>query len=226
VTQAARYLGLRTRPWVLTRRQYGVIADATFEAFLRSDLLAPDRFIDLDSTTVPAQPQRCAAHVLSDSGATVTSTVEGTRTTFALSYRLRAEGIRVQTSLVAESGRFVSGSLRMRGATRLDNVIAWSYGPQRVRIPGGAVPQRRWIRATDAAALVTDLRMLAGSIPGRTVTAVRRAARRALPTANRGHQVKLRMRPVPGGAILYGRNPYTGEVVEFEVGPRQPARRV
>jgi hypothetical protein len=226
VEQAARYLGLPARPWVLTRRQYGVIADRTFDAFLRSDLLAPDRYIDLDSTTVPAQPQRCAAHVLRDRGATVTSAVEGARTTYSLTYRLRDEGIRVRTSLVAEGGRFVAGTLRMRGATRIDNSITWTYGPQSVRVPRGALPQRKWIRATDAAALAMDLRMLARSIPGRSVAGVRRAVRAALPLANRGHVVKLRMRPVAGGAVLFGRNPFTGEVIAYEVRPGQQARRL
>lgn len=226
VAQAARYLDLRIRPWVLTRGQYGVIADSTFEAFLRSDLLAPDRYIDLDSTTVPAQPERCASHVLSDPKASATRSSEGTETVYTLSYRLRGEGIRIRTELVARDGLFVTGTLRMRGMTRLDNVIAWTYAPQRVALPEGAVPQRQWIRATDAAALEMDLRLLAGSIPGRTVTAVRRAARKALPSANRGHVVKLRLREVPGGALLSGRNPYTGALVAFEIRPGQPARRV
>lgn len=226
VTQAARYLGFQQRPWVRSRKQYGVISDTTFEAFLRSDLLAPDRYIDLDSTLVPAQPARCAAHVLEDKQATVSSTSNGASTTYVLDYRLPDEGIRVHSSLVAQDGRFVSGSLRMSGRSRLHNVIAWSYGPQQVALPRRVVPQRQWIKATDAAALEMDLRYLAGSIPGKTVTKVRKAARKALPTANRGHVVRFRARDTAAGIVLYGRNPYTDAVVAFEVRPGQPARRL
>ena len=226
VTQAAKYLGLKTRPWVLTRKQYGVIADKTFDTFLRSDLLAPDRYIDLDSTMVPAQPDRCASHVLNDAKATVSSATDGTKTTYTLGYRLASEKIRVRTTLVAQDGHFVNGTLQMSGATDLKNVIAWTYGPQRVRIPRSSVSQRSWIKATDASALKMDLRYLAGSIPGKTVGAVRKAARRALPVANRGHVVQLKARDTAAGIVLYGRNPYTKAVVAFEVRPGHPARRV
>lgn len=226
VAQAAKYLGFKERPWVLTRKQYGVIADKTFEAFLRSDLLAPDRYIDLDSTMVPAQPQRCASHVLNDTKATVASTTDGTQTTYSLSYRLASERIKVSTTLVAQDGRFISGTLQMGGATDIDNVITWTYGPQQVAVPKRVVAQRQWIKATDAAALQMDLRYLAGSIPGRTVGAVRKAARKALPIANRGHVVRFKARDTSGGIVLFGRNPYTKAVVAFEVRPGQPARRV
>lgn len=226
VEQAAKYLGYKTRPWVLTRKQYGVIADTSFEAFLRSDLLAPDRYLDLDSTMVPAQPARCASHVLNDSKAIVTSASDGVRTTYTLDYRLVGDGIRVRTTLVAQDGRFVSGTLVMTGAADIGNVIAWTYAPQQVDLPGPSVSQRSWIKATDAAALQMDLRYLASSIPGKTVGAVRKAARKALPVANRGHVVRLKARDTSGGIVLYGRNPYTKGVVAFEVRPGQPARRV
>jgi hypothetical protein len=211
---------------VLTRGQYGVIADGTFDAFLRSDLLAPDRYLDLDSTSVPAQPQRCVSHVAQDGRGEVTSTTDGVRTTYTLAYRLPGEDVRVRTTVTAEDGRIVAGTLRMRGATRIDNVVTWTYGSRRVGLPRRAVPPKKWIRATDAAALQMDLRFLSGSIPGRTVAAVRRAARQALPMANRGHVVKFRARDVAAGVVLYGRNPFTGAVVAFEVRPGQSPRRV
>jgi hypothetical protein len=74
VKQAARYLGFTRRPWVLTRGQFGVVSSGSFRQFLRIDVLAPDRFVDLDSTTVPAQPQRCASHLLAaDAKATLSA---------------------------------------------------------------------------------------------------------------------------------------------------------
>ncbi len=85
VKQAAGYLGFRKRPWVLSRGQYGVIASRAFDKYLRTDLLAPDRFVDLDSTLVPSQPQRCASHLLpTGAQATVDRTVVGDVETWSL----------------------------------------------------------------------------------------------------------------------------------------------
>ncbi|MEZ5185074.1 MAG: hypothetical protein R2720_04965 [Candidatus Nanopelagicales bacterium] len=227
VAEAARYLGFHARPWVLTRGQFGVIPSRTFQQSLRIDLLSPDRFIDLDSTTVPAQPQRCATHMLA-AGAktTVDKTVDGGRTTWNVSYRMDegAGPIQVNTTLVAQAGVFTSGTAQMRSGRRLgvdvDNYARWDFSRPRVRLPDKSrvVSQRRWIRATDAAALVTDIKYLSGSLEGRTtLTGLRKAARRSVKQANRGHQIAIRIRRVPSGVVLWARNPFTGQMVAFEV---------
>ncbi|MBK6764266.1 MAG: hypothetical protein IPG68_13765 [Micrococcales bacterium] len=227
ITEAAGYLGLRKRPWVLARGQFGVIASRSFRQFLRMDLLAPDRFVDLDSTMVPAQPQRCASHLLSASAkARVDSTQADGMTTWSLSYRID-DGIsvvRVASTVVVRDGLIVSGSAILRGqrgaGVDLDNFAQWTYAPQRVRVPAQrrVVSQKRWIRATDSAALVTDLRYLSGSLEGRqTLPGLRSAARQQVRLANRGHEVLLRVRNVPGGVVLYGRNPYTERTVAFQI---------
>lgn len=238
VRQAAKYLGYRTRPWVLTRGQYGVIADPTFDAFLRSDLLAPDRLVDLDSTTVPAQPQRCASHLL-DTGAkaVVDRVAEADRITWTMTYRLNDAGttIKVDAQMVAERGVFVSGAAHLRGPALarmdLDNYATWTYQRPTVRVPKRSVSQRQWIRATDAAALVMDLRYLSGGLEGRrTLSGLRSAARKRVQMANRGHAIKFRVRDLPGGVQLSGRNPFTDSVVVFEVVlqpvPQAVARRL
>jgi hypothetical protein len=60
------------------------------------------------------------------------------------------------------------------------------------------------------AALVTDIRYLAGSLEGpRSLAGLRKVARERARLANRGHEVLIRVRNVVGGVELYGRNPYT-----------------
>ncbi|MFN8184101.1 MAG: hypothetical protein U0R23_06740 [Candidatus Nanopelagicales bacterium] len=227
IAEAAGYLGFRKRPWVLARGQFGVIASRSYRQFLRMDLLAPDRLVDLDSTMVPAQPQRCASHLSSASAkARIDRTVADGATTWSLSYRLD-DGItvvRVASNVVVRDGLIVSGSAILRGqrgsGVDLDNFAQWTYAQQRVPLPakGRVVSQRQWIRATDAAALVTDLRYLSGSLEGRqTLTGLRRAARQQIRLANRGHEVLLRVRNVPDGVVLYGRNPFTARTVAFQV---------
>lgn len=228
IREAAGYLGFAQRPWVLTRGQFGVIPSRSFRQFLRVDLVAPDRFVDLDSTTVPSQPQRCASHLLPASAkASVDRTVMGDTTTWALSYKLDDGSLpmRVTSTLVVTDGLIISGSALLRsGQKRLgvdvDNYARWQYQRPRVALPRGrrVVSQRQWIRATDAAALVTDLRYLAGSLEGRrTLPGLREAARGRARLANRGHEIAIRVRNVPGGVVLSGRNPYTRDTVAFEV---------
>jgi len=227
IAEAAGYLGFRQRPWVLARGQFGVIASRSFQQFLRVDLVAPDRFVDLDSTMVPAQPQRCASHLLPASAkARVDRTQAEGVTTWSLSYRLDdgLSVVRVASTVVVRDGLIVSGSAILRGqrgaGADLDSFGTWTYAAQRVRLPAQqrVVPQKQWIRATDAAALVTDLRYLSGSLEGRqTLSGLRRAARQQVRLANRGHEVLLRVRNVPGGVVLAGRNPYTGRTVAFQI---------
>jgi hypothetical protein len=239
VAQAARYLGYSRHPWVLTKDQFGVLASRSFRQFLREDLLAPDRFVDLDSTTVPAQPQRCASHLLPRRAkASVHRSPDGTRWT--LSYLLRdpAGVTQVNATLDVEGGLIRSGSTRMRGADGplgpdVDNAARWVYRRPVVRLPerSKVVSQRRWIRATDAAALVTDLRFLSGSLEGRrSVSRLRTVAWRTVKAANRGHAVRIRVREVAGGVMLWGRNPYSGQVVAFQIAiqsrPTAVARRL
>lgn len=227
VRQAARYLGFSQRPWVLTRDQFGVIASRSFRQFLRTDLLAPDRFVDLDSTAVPAQPQRCASHLLAARArASIDRVSDAAGDTWTLSYRLDdpVAPMRVTATLVARDGLLTSGSALLRSANRsgsdLDNFASWQYARPEVALPrrGRVVSQRQWIRATDAAVLVTDLRYLAGSLEGRnTLAGLRSAARARVAAANRGHEIAIRVRDIPQGVRLSGRNPYTGATVAFEV---------
>lgn len=227
IERAAGYLGFRQRPWVLTRDQYGVIPSRSFRQFLRVDLVAPDRFVDLDSSSVPAQPNRCASHLLLDgANASIDRTVAGETTTWNLSYRLdEGTPMRVRSSLVVDNGLIVSGSAMLRsigrsGGVDVDSFARWQYERPQVRLPQSrrVVSQRRWIRATDAAALVVDLRYLSASLEGRqTLPGLRRTARQSVREANRGHEISLRVRNVPGGVELSGRNPYTDETVAFEV---------
>lgn len=227
VRQAARYLGFSQRPWVLSRDQFGVLASRSFRQFLRTDLLAPDRFVDLDSTTVPAQPQRCASHLLAPRArASIDRVTDATGVTWTLSYRLD-DGVvpmRVTSTLIVRDGLLSEGSLLMRSGNRLgsdlDNFARWEYARPEIGLPrrGRVVSQRRWIRATDAAVLVTDLRYLAGSLEGRsTLAGLRSAARQRVAAANRGHEIAIRVRNVPQGVRLSGRNPYTGTTVAFDV---------
>lgn len=228
VEQAARYLGYSKHPWVVSKGQFGVIASRSFRQFLREDLLAPDRFIDLDSTTVPAQPQRCASHLLGrKADASIQRTVDGDASIWTLSYLLDdgAGDVRVDSTLNVKGGLVRSGSTRMRGEEQwsgvdLDNAARWTYRRPKVRLPkpSKVVAQRQWIRATDAAALVTDLRFLAGSFEGRrSLERLRKVAARSVKAANRGHAVTIRLRDVPNGIVFWGRNPYTGQTVAFEV---------
>jgi hypothetical protein len=227
VRQAANYLGFSRRPWVLTKKQFGVVSSGSFRQFLRIDVLAPDRFVDLDSTTVPAQPQRCASHLLAaDAKATLERTVVGDVTTWNMSYRLDDDAlpVKVTSSLTVRDGLIVAGTAALRGqrgaGLDLDNYATWKYGRPDVALPArrDVVSQQRWIRASDAAALVTDVRYLAGSLEGRrTLTGLRKVARERARLANRGHEVPIRVRNVAQGVELYGRNPYTDEVVRFEV---------
>lgn len=228
IEQAARYLGYRQRPWVLTRKQFGVIPSRSFRQFLRTDLLAPDRFIDLDSTTVPSQPQRCASHLLSAGArASVDRATDGQATTWRLTYRLDDASlpVRVTSTLVEQGGVITSGSAQLRSGQKrlgvnLDNYAQWTYQRPRVRLPESrqVVSQRRWVRATDAAALVPDIRYLAGSLEGRrTLSGLQAAAKRRAKLANRGHEIPIRVRNVPDGVVLSGRNPYTDQTVAFEV---------
>lgn len=227
VRQAARYLGLTRRPWVLSRGQFGVVSSGSFRQFLKIDVLAPDRFVDLDSTTVPAQPERCASHLLpADAKAVVDRTVVGETTTWNMSYRLDDDTlpVKVTASVTIRDGLIVAGTAILRGqrgaGLDLDNYATWKYGRPEVRLPArrDVVAQKRWIRATDAAALVTDLRYLAGSLEGRrTLDGLRKVARERARAANRGHEVLIKVRNVTGGVELYGRNPFTDELVRFEV---------
>jgi hypothetical protein len=227
VRQAARYLGFRSRPWVLTRGQFGVVSSGSFRQFLRIDVLAPDRFVDLDSTTVPAQPERCASHLLAaDAKATLDRTIAGDVTTWNMTYRLDDDAlpVKVTSSVTIRNGLIVAGTAILRGqrgaGLDLDNYATWKYGRVDVPLPDrrDVVSQRKWIRASDAAALVTDLRYLAGSLEGRrTLTGLRTVARERARRANRGHEVLIKVRNVAGGVELFGRNPYTGEVVRFQV---------
>lgn len=226
VRQAARYLGFQQRPWVLLRDQYGVIANRTFRQFLRMDLVAPDRFADLDSMTVPSQAQRCVSHLLAESAKTeVDRTVTGTVTSWKLSYRLLEPGVevRVRSTLTVEDGLITSGSVVLRSATaeiNFEGYAQWAYGRPQVAVPPRrkVVSQREWIRATDAVALVSDIRYLAASLEGRsTLAGLRRMARTSVRAANRGHEIPIRVREVPRGVELSGRNPYTRETVVFEV---------
>ncbi len=227
VRQAARYLGFTRRPWVLTKDQFGVVSSGSFRQYLRIDVLAPDRFVDLDSTTVPAQPQRCASHLLAaDAKATLDRTVVEDVTTWNMTYRLDDDvlPVKVTSSVTIRDGLIVAGTAILRGqrgaGLDLDNYATWKYGRPDVALPvrRDVVPQKRWIRASDAAALVTDIRYLAGSLEGRrTLTGLRKVARERARSANRGHEVQIKVRNVTGGVELYGRNPYTGEVVRFEV---------
>jgi len=227
VREAAGYLGFTRRPWVLTKGQFGVVSSGSFRQFLRIDVLAPDRFVDLDSTTVPAQPQRCASHLLpADAKATLDRTVVGEVTTWNMTYRLDDDvvPVRVTASLTIRDGLIVAGTAILRGqrgaGLDLDNYATWRYGRKKVTLPAGrdVVSQNRWIRASDAAALVTDLRYLAGSLEGRrTLSGLRKVARERARLANRGHEVPIRVRNVAQGVELYGRNPYTSELVRFEV---------
>lgn len=227
VRQAAQYLGLSRRPWVLTRGQFGVVSNGSFRQFLRVDVLAPDRFVDLDSTTVPAQPQRCASHLLpADARATLDRTVVGDETTWNMTYRLDDDTlpVKVTASVRVRDGLIVAGTAILRGqrgaGLDLDNYATWKYGRPEVALPAkrDVVSQERWIRASDAAALVTDIRYLAGSLEGpRSLAGLRKIARERARLANRGHEVAIKVRNVAGGVELYGRNPYTREVVRFEV---------
>ncbi|HQR80968.1 MAG TPA: hypothetical protein PLT68_12180 [Actinomycetota bacterium] len=227
VRQAARYLGFAQRPWVLTRDQFGVIASRSFRQFLRMDLLAPDRFVDLDSATVPAQPQRCASHLLAARArASIDRVTDMNGTTWTLSYRLDDGGTsaRVTSTLSVRDGLLTSGSALLRSGnglgSDLDNFAQWRYVRPDVGLPRRArvVGQRQWIRATDAAVLVTDLRYLAGSLEGRsTLAGLRSAARQRVTAANRGHEIAIRVRNVPRGVRLSGRNPYTDTTVAFDV---------
>ncbi len=226
IEQAARYLGHSRRPWVLTKGQFGVVPSRSFRQYLRTDLLAPDRFVDLDSSTVPAQPQRCASHLLEPAAlATVDQVVEGDRTVWTLDYTLDDIGgrVRVQSSVQVRDGLIREGFTQLRSrrlGVDVDNYARWFYTRPRVARPVASkvVGQRQWIRATDAAALVTDIRYLAGSLEGRrTLGGLQTAANRAVKAANRGHEVKIAVNELPGGVVLSGRNPYTREVVRFAV---------
>jgi hypothetical protein len=88
-----------------------------------------------------------------------------------------------------------------------------------------------WIKATDAAALVTDVRYLAGSLMDRrSVAGLHKAAAKRVTAANRGHRVMIRVRETPAGVVLWARNPYTRQTVAFDVSiqrkPRAVVRRV
>ena len=98
----------------------------------------------------------------------------------------------------------------------LDNYATWNYGRVDVPLPDrrDVVSQRKWIRASDAAALVTDLRYLAGSLEGRrTLTGLRTVARERARRANPRPRGPDQGPQCGGGVELFGRNPYTGEVV-------------
>lgn len=228
VQQAARYLGYSQHPWVLTKGQFGVIASRSFRQFLRDDLLAPDRFIDLDSTTVPAQPRRCASHLLDPkSDASILRMMDGQASIWTLSYLLDDgySADRVTSTINVRAGLIRSGVTRVRGANKrlgadLDSTARWRYQRPRVRLPrqSKVVAQRQWIRATDAAALLTDLRFLAGSFEGRrSLQRLRKVATRSVKAANRGHVVEIRIRDIPNGVMFWGKNPFTGQTVAFEV---------
>ena len=226
IEQAARYLGHARRPWVLTKGQFGVIPSRSFRQYLRTDLLAPDRFIDLDSSTVPAQPQRCASHLLEPAAlATVDKVMDGNTTTWILDYMLDDVGgrVRVRSSVQVRDGLLREGFTQLRSkrlGVDVNNYAKWVYQRPKVARPAASrvVGQRRWIRATDAAALVTDIRYLAGSLEGRhTLSGLQTAARRAVQAANRGHEVKIAVSRWRSGVLLSARNPYTREVVRFAV---------
>ena len=229
IEQAARYLGYGKHPWVLTRGQFGVIPSRTFRQFLRTDLLAPDRFIDLDSTTVPAQPQRCASHLLpSRADASIERTVEADTVGWTLAYTLDdgSGPVRVTTSISVDDGVISSGVTAIRGPRGqrdmdVDNHAKWSYKRPTVRLPQSSkiVSQRTWIKATDAAALVTDVRYLAGSLMDRrSVAGLQKAAAKRVKAANRGQAVMLRVRETPAGVVLWARNPYNRQTAASAVG--------
>ena len=241
VEQAARYLGFGKHPWVLTRGQFGVIPSRTFRQFLRTDLLAPDRFIDLDSTTVPSQPQRCASHLLPGrADASIERTVDAATVGWTLAYTLDdgSGPVRVTTSISVDDGVITSGTTAIRGPRgqmdlNVDNYAQWSYKRPKVRLPQASkvVSQRMWIKATDAAALVTDVRYLAGSLMDRrSVAGLHKAAAKRVKAANRGHRVMIRIRETSAGVVLWARNPYTRQTVAFDVSiqrkPRAVVRRV
>ena len=227
VKQAAGYLGFRKRPWVLSRGQYGVIASRAFDKYLRTDLLAPDRFVDLDSTLVPSQPQRCASHLLpTGAQASVDRTVVGDVETWSLSYRIEdpALPVKVKSVLEVSQGLITSGSASVVGPRRagvdVNNYAQWSYGRPQIKRPGrtSVVSQAAWVRATDAVALVTDIRFLAASLEGRrSLEGLRRQARGRVKAANRGHEIAIRVSDTDGGVLLWARNPYTKQQVAFEV---------
>jgi hypothetical protein len=238
IKQAARYLGFTRRPWVLARGQYGIApARRSYRQHLRTDLLAPDRFVDIDSTSVPSQASRCASHLLErDAEAAVTREVGADRTVWSMEYQIEEDylPLQVEAQIVESGGLIRSGSLKVRGpGVDIENYARWTYAKTRVSLPARStvVSQRQWIKATDAAALVMDIRYLARNLEGRTKAAqVRRAARQEARLANRGHVVPIRVRNVPRGVEVYGRNPYTREVVVFEVVirpvPQAVSRRV
>lgn len=227
VRTAAGYLGFTKRPWVLSRDQYGVIASRAFDKYLRVDLLAPDRFVDLDSTLVPSQPQRCADHLLAaDADTTVDRTVAGDAQTWSLAYRIDDGSlpVTVTSTLEVRGGLLTAGSAILVGPRRanvdVSNYAAWTYGRPDIRRPEKSlvVSQASWIRATDAVALVTDIRFLAGSLEGRrTLDGLRKQARSRVIAANRGHEIAIRVRDTDGGVLLWARNPYTKQLVAFEV---------
>ena len=152
ITEAAGYLGLRKRPWVLARGQFGVIASRSFRQFLRMDLLAPDRFVDLDSTMVPAQPQRCASHLLSASAkARVDSTQAEGMTTWSLSYRID-DGIsvvRVASTVVVRDGLIVSGSAILRGSAGPGSIWTTSRSGPTPPSGSGCPPSVVWCPRSD-----------------------------------------------------------------------------
>lgn len=227
VKQAADYLGFAKRPWVLSRAQYGVIASRAFDKYLRIDLLAPDRFVDLDSTLVPSQPQRCADHLLAaDAAASVDRAVAGDVQTWSLAYRIDDGSlpVKVTSTLEVRGGLLSSGSAELVGPRRanvdVSNYAEWTYGRPDIGKPAkpSVVSQAAWIRATDAVALVTDIRFLAGSLEGRrTLDGLRRQARARVKAANRGHEIAIQVRDTDGGVLLWARNPYTKQLVAFEV---------
>lgn len=238
VAEAAGYLGFSRRPWVLARGQYGIApARRRFRDYLRTDLLAPDRFVDVDSTSVPAQPERCAEHLLAErADAEVSRETTGGRTDWSLSYLMEVDAIpyRIDSGFVESEGLIRSGTVEISGAgTDLVNHVRWTYGRPQVPAPRRSlvVGQRAWIKATDAAALVMDIRYLVGGLEGRaSVKDVRREARREARQANVGHYVPIHVRDVPGGVHVFARNPYTGQRVVFEVVvrpvPQAVSRRV
>ena len=142
--------------------------------------------------------------------------------------------VRVTTSISVDDGVISSGVTAIRGPRGqrdmdVDNHAKWSYKRPTVRLPQSSkiVSQRTWIKATDAAALVTDVRYLAGSLMDRrSVAGLQKAAAKRVKAANRGHAVMIRSARRPPASCCGRAIPYTRQTVAFDVSIQRKPRAV